>query len=102
MEANGNALDRILATMAVDIERLSKTQVPQRTGALQSSGHIERLGFCKYRVFYNKVYALRWEYETPKNGFKNGRKSHYLGDPAKSITANAKQKIKALLNGIRI
>ena len=102
VNANGDALDRVLAQMAVDIERLAKQQVPHKTGALQTSGHFERMGFCKYRVFFNKVYARRWEYETPKNGFKEGRKSHYLGDPAKTITAQGKPRIKAMLNGVRI
>src|SRR5438128_12456902 len=83
------AMDMALATMAVDIERMSKMQVPHDTGALQNSGSIRRKGLKKYSVEYNKPYARRWEYETPRHGFKQGRKSRYLRDPAEMVASRA-------------
>lgn len=84
---NETVLDRVFANTAIDIIRLSKMQVPHLTGALQSSGKIVRKGIMSYEVFYNTPYALRWEYETPPGGFKKGRKSRYLRDPAKHFTS---------------
>jgi len=78
--------DLVLNNTAVDIIRLSKEQVPHDTGILESSGNYRRKGIMKYEVAYNESgkapYARRWEFETPKHGFKKGRKSRYLRDPA--------------------
>lgn len=97
--------DKALATMALDIERLSKAQVPvgpmksqnknsKGSGQLKSSGRTERIGPLKYRVQYNKEYAL-FQHEggdakrKVRNYTKPGSKKHFLIDPAKSIVANA-------------
>ena len=99
---NADAMDRALGSMAMDIERLSKAQVPHDTGALQTSGRAKRVGFLKHKVEFIKRYALRWEFETPPRGFKKGRKSRYLRDPAKLIVSKGKEKIKSLISFIRI
>jgi hypothetical protein len=92
------AVDRALATMSTDIERMSKMQVPHDTGKLQNSGSTRRLGFKKFRVEYNTPYARRWEFETPSHGFKQGRKSRYLRDPAELVSSRAKTYIKEAIS----
>lgn len=87
-------MDRAFGAMAIDIDRLSKMQVPHDKGGLQNSGEVKRLGLKKFQVAYNKPYARRWEFETPRNGFKKGRKSRYLRDPAELIIKRAHQYIK--------
>lgn len=83
-------MDLALNNAAVDIIRISKTEVPHDTGNLQSSGYFTKNGLMQYEVGYNRSgqapYARRWEFETPPGGFNKGRKSHYLSDPVKLIT----------------
>jgi hypothetical protein len=87
---NDAAMDMALAHMAIDLERASKMQVPHDKGGLQNSGSVRRMGFLDHRVEFNRPYARRWEYETPRNGFKKGRKSRYLRDPGELISSKAK------------
>lgn len=89
-------LDRSLANVAVDIVRRSKMDAPHDTGALSSSGKMIRKGLMDFIIAFgggaeggggpDVPYALKWEYNTPPNGFKQGKKSHYLGDAAEKYT----------------
>lgn len=91
---NADAMDRSLNRMAVDIERLSKDQVPVDKGQLRSSGTHSRIGYLSYKVTYNKVYARFQEYggdakRTVRHYTYPGRKSHYLSDPGHIIARQA-------------
>lgn len=99
---NEAVIDREFGIAAIDIERLSKMQVPQETSRLQNTGYHERVGPMKYRLNYNTPYARRWHFETPPNGFKNGRKSHYLSDPATTIKDQLIGRLQAALGGINV
>lgn len=78
--------DAVIGKVAIDIVRLSKMQAPHKTGALQTSNHGPiRLGLAKFKIAYSTPYARRWEYETPPNGFREGKKSRYLRDPAEQM-----------------
>ncbi|MBU1110784.1 HK97 gp10 family phage protein [Patescibacteria group bacterium] len=77
---SGEAVEKI----ANEVLRLSQGEVPLDTGALQSSGHVEKGDNEQERlVGYNKVYASRL-HENPQYNFKNGRKGKYLEDPLKN------------------
>lgn len=102
-------LDLFLSDMGVDIERLSKMYVPRDKGMLRNSGKVQKLGRFKYIVSYWIAYALYQERGMRRDGTHKvrkysqpGKKAHYLGDAAKSITAKGKEKIKAYLNGVRV
>jgi len=104
---NAVAMDRSLARMAVDIERLSKAQVPLLTGALRASGHFQRKSPLKYQVIYNKVYARFQEFggdtgRVVKKYTTPGTKKFYLRDAGRTITKNALDYIKSEVRGIRI
>lgn len=108
IEGSHKAMDRSLNRMAIDIERLSKTQVPHDKGQLKASGSHERLGFLKYRVKYNKEYAAYQEYGGDGKGkvirrhSKPGKKTFYLKDPGELITSRAIDYIKKEAMNIRI
>lgn len=85
-----DASDRALERMSIDIERLSKAQVPYKTGVLKASGSHQKLGYLSYMVEYTAPYALIQEegigmrnYTTP------GTKAHYLRDPGELIGSKA-------------
>lgn len=88
---NSMAMDRALNKMAIDIERLSKEQVPHgETGHLKASGKHEKAGYLDYKVSYNKVYARYQEFggdgrRTVRNYSLPGKKAHYLRDPGRQI-----------------
>ena len=102
MTKTEQSIDRVLGTAAIDIERMSKMQVPHASGRLQTSGHHEKTAPMHYVISYNTPYARRWEYETPKNGFKEGRKSRYLRDPAEQIGAKLVDRLKQQLGGSNV
>lgn len=102
IDENAKAIDRVLGVAAIDIERLSKMQVPHDTGRLQSSGHHSKIGLMKYHISYNTPYARRWEFETPPNGFREGRKSRYLRDPAELVASQLKDRLRVELRNIRV
>jgi len=97
----GKGLDLAFSAMSADIERLSKMQVPVSKGGghLKASGHTQKLGILKYRVIYNKVYAM-YQHEggdgkrTVRNYTYPGKKKHYLIDPARLTTSKYLQYFK--------
>jgi hypothetical protein len=85
------AQDRALNKMAIDIERLSKEQVPHDKGQLKASGYHKKTGILEYRVGYNKEYARFQEFggdgkRIVRRYSKPGKKKFYLRDPSKIIT----------------
>lgn len=102
---NGNAMDRALNRMAVDIERQAKSRVPVSAtlamgnkrgggGHLRASGTHRKQGFLKYIVEFNKEYAAFQEwggdgkrivrhYTTPGTG------KFYLRDAGRNIAGKA-------------
>lgn len=104
---NANAMDRSLARMAVDIERLSKAQVPLKSGQLRSSGHFVKKSLLKYQVIYNKVYARFQEFggsagRVVKNYTSAGTKKFYLRDAGRTITKDALNYVKSEIKKINI
>lgn len=106
--ANESALDRALNRMSIDIERLSKEQVPHgETGSLKASGHHERVSKLKYHIIYNKVYAL-YQHEggdgkrVVRRYSKPGKKKHYLKDPGELIGRKAIEYFRQEVSNIRI
>ncbi len=101
------ATDRALNEMCIDIERLSKQQVPHDKGQLKASGKIVRLGKMKYKVEYRKEYAL-FQHEggdkkrKVKHYSKSGKKKHFLLDPANSVKKNALTYLKAEISKIKL
>ena len=91
---NAVVMDRALNRMAVDVERLSKEQVPFLKGHLKASAYHERVGFLNWRVVYNKVYAM-YQHEggdgkrVVRKYSYPGKKKHYLSDPGKIISGRA-------------
>ncbi len=101
------AFDRALNRMAIDIERLSKAQVPvgptksqnsnsHSSGQLRSSGHHMKVGFLRYVTYYNMEYARFQEFggdenRTVHNYTKPGSKKFYLRDPGKREAAKRKR-----------
>lgn len=120
LEANTNALDRALNRMAIDIERLSKAQVPvgptkkqnkssSSSGQLRASGHHKKVGFLEYHTIYNKVYAAYQEYGSwpdgshkIRNHTKPGSKTFYLRDAGRTISRAALDYIKQEVERITI
>jgi len=93
---NASAMDRSLNKMAVDIERLSKEQVPFRNGQLKASGKHLKRGFLKWQVEYDTVYARYQEFggdarRVIRNYTLPGKKSFYLRDPGDLISRRAVQ-----------
>lgn len=99
--------DLVLNRMAIDIERLSKMQVPKDKGRLQSSGRHKRTGKLKYEVSYNTVYA-RFQHEggdgrrTVKNYTTPGTKKEFLRDPGQTVVGRAMSYIKAEMGRIKV
>lgn len=92
LSSSYSALDRALNRMAIDIERLSKQQVPHDKGQLKASGYHRKVGILKYIVAYNKEYAHFQEVGgDPDRGIvvrkysKPGKKKYFLRDPANII-----------------
>jgi len=99
------AWDRSLNRMAIDIERLSKAQVPvgptkkqsrnsHSSGQLRSSGHHMKLGFLSYITYYNMEYARYQEFggdgkRTVRHYTKAGTGSFYLKNPGDLIASKA-------------
>ena len=89
---NADAMDRSLNKMAIDIERLSKEQVPfGETGGLKASGKHQKIGYLNYRVSYNKRYARYQEFggdgtRKVRRYSLPGKKKFYLRDPGRQIT----------------
>lgn len=99
IEANAVAIDRALNRMAIDIERLSKAQVPVLHGQLRSSGHHRRLGPLHYDIVYNKEYAAYQEFggdgkRTVRHYSKPGSKKFFLRDPGKMISDKGRDYIR--------
>lgn len=90
----GQATDRALNRMAVDIERMSKAQVPVKHGQLRSAGHHTKLGYLRYQIYYNMVYARFQEFggdlkRRVRRYTKPGSKSFFLRDPGNHIAKQA-------------
>lgn len=108
VEGSFKALDRSLNRMVIDIERLSKQQVPVgKTGHLKASGSHKRIGFLRYQVEYNKEYAAYQEFggdgvRVVKHYSLPGKKKFYLRDPGDLITSRALDYIKREASHIRI
>ena len=89
------SMDRALNRMVIDVERLSKMQVPHDKGQLKASGHHERKGFLLYQIVYNKAYALYQEFggdgkkKVVRKYSKAGKKKFYLRDPGRLIASKA-------------
>jgi hypothetical protein len=97
--ANSGAMDRALNRMAIDIERLSKEQVPVDHGQLRSAGDHLQLSLLRWVVKYDKVYARYQEFggdgrRVVRNYSKPGSKAFYLKDPGDTIAQNALSYIK--------
>lgn len=104
---NEGAMDRALNRMAVDIERLSKMQVPHDKGQLKASGYHKKEGRLHYTVGYNKVYARYQEFggdgkRIVKNYSKPGKKKFYLKDPATMIAKRAVDYFKQEAKGVKV
>lgn len=102
-----NALDRALNRIAIDIERLSKTQVPLDKGQLRASGYHRRLGFLNYRIIYNKEYARYQEFggddrRVVRHYTTPGTKKFYLRDPGNLIKGRALEYLKRELGTIKV
>jgi hypothetical protein len=101
--------DRALNRMAIDIERLSKQQVPVKHGQLRASGHHSRVALLRYSISYNKEYAL-YQHEghrkdgsrVIKNHTKPGSKTHYLIDPARQIWSSKDAYLKSEIGNITL
>lgn len=107
---SGEAMDRSLNRMAVDVERLAKQRVPVSPsgGHLKSSGYHRRKGLMKYMVVFNKEYAAYQEfggdgkgkvvrrYSTPGTG------KFYLRDAGRKVASNAMSYIKSEAGRIRV
>jgi hypothetical protein len=92
--SNGDAMDRALNRMAIDIERLSKMQVPVDKGHLRASGLHRRVSKLKYVVEYNKEYARYQEFggdgrRVVRRYSQPGKKKFFLRDPGKTIAGKA-------------
>lgn len=107
IQASEKAVDRALNRMAIEIERISKEQVPHDKGPLKASGKHVRYGVMQYRVFYNKVYAL-FQHEggdgkrVVRNYSKPGKKKHYLIDPARLVIRKKFDYLKQEVQAIRL
>jgi hypothetical protein len=100
-------LDRALNLMAIDIERLSKAQVPLKTGQLRSSGYHRKRGTLDYVVVYNKEYARYQEFggdgkRKVRNYSKPGTKPFYLRDPGRLVANNSLKYIEQEATRVKI
>jgi len=105
---NESAMDRALNKMSIDIERLSKEQVPfGKTGHLKASGRHQRYGKLKYKVEFDREYARFQEFGGDEKRkvirySMPGKKAHYLRDPGIEISKRAIDYIKQQVNSIHI
>lgn len=105
---NEAAMDRALNKMSIDIERLSKEQVPfGKTGHLKASGRHERYGKLKYKTEFNREYARFQEFggdekRKVRRYSMPGKKAHYLRDPGVEVSKKAVEYFKQQVNSIRI
>lgn len=108
VKENANAMDRSLARMAVDIERLSKQKVPlAETGQLRASGRQERKGLLRYQVSFNKAYARFQEFggdsrRTVRKYTTPGTGKFYLRDSGRIIAKDALNYVKSEIRSINI
>ena len=75
-----DSLNKAVASVGLEILRLSNPQVPHDKGQLAGSGQYEPAGDGRGEVGYDKVYAARL-HEHPEYHFQKGRKGKYLIDP---------------------
>ena len=106
-QKNEGAMDRSLNRMAVDIERLSKVQVPHDKGQLKASGYHKREGRLKYTVGYNKVYARYQEFggddkRVVRKYSKPGKKKFFLRDPGRMISQRAVEYFKQEAKNVKV
>lgn len=107
LSAVHDAADRALNVMLIDIERMSKQQVPFRKGQLKASGYHKKAGDLKYKIGYNKEYAL-FQHEggdgkrIVRNYSHSGKKKHYLIDPAKTVSKNTASYYKQQLGDLKV
>ena len=99
VEGSVKAMDRAFNRMAIDIERLSKQQVPHDKGQLKASGFHRKVGTCRYQVVFNKEYAKFQEFggdgkRVVRHYSKPGKKAFYLRDPGDMISGRALTYIK--------
>lgn len=104
---NASAMDVALNRMAVDIERLSKMQVPFKKGQLKSSGRHQRIGLLKYKVEYDKEYARYQEFggdgkRVVKRYSYPGKNKFYLRDSGRIVAGKALSYIKSETVGIKV
>jgi hypothetical protein len=85
--------------VALEILRLSTSQVPHDKGLLMGSGTVQKETDTQALVGYNKVYAARL-HEHPEYKFQKGRKGKYLEDPIKNNLSIFKKFIENGLNDI--
>lgn len=112
------AMDRAFNRMAIDIERLSKQQVPvgptkkqnknsKGSGQLRSSGHHLKVHFMRYIIYYNMEYARFQEFGGDKKRkvrryTKPGSKKFYLKDPGDLISSRAVQYLLTEIGKVKI
>lgn len=107
MKKAERAVDMALSAMAADIIRQSKMQVPVRHGQLKSSGLVRKITNKKYRVEYDKEYAL-YQHEGMRRDGSHvirrhttpGTKIHYLTDPANLVVKKWKSYVTRYLGAI--
>lgn len=107
ISGNYGAMDRSLNRMAIDIERLSKEQVPVLKGQLRSSGKHRRIGPLKYVMEYLKEYARFQEFggdgkRTVRHYTYPGKKAFYLRDSAQTIVSKAISYFKSEAERIKV
>lgn len=106
---NAAGMDRSLNRMAIDIERLSKQQVPHKKGQLEASGGHRRVSPLHYVVEYNKEYAEYQHRGQRRDGTrvvrkysKPGKKKEFLSDPGDTIADKAVSYFKQEGTTIRV
>lgn len=88
------SMDRALNSMAVDIERQAKVQVPFKKGQLKASGSHRKIAFMVYHTIFNKEYAAYQEFggdgtRVVRHYSYPGKKKFYLKDPGDAVAEKA-------------
>lgn len=91
-----DALDQILSRAAIDIVRLAKMKVPQKTSGLQDSGRNVPIVKMKHMVVFNKEYAGYQEYGQRKDGSHKVKKYSTPGTGKRFLRDSAQQIVKEL------
>lgn len=86
------AEDSALEAMAADIERLSKTVVPVKTGFLRSRGGHTRDGVKRFIVFYIAPYAAYQEFGQRSDG-SHAVRNYTTGGTDKMFLQNSAKKV---------